>query len=84
MVFFSALEQAGHLHERPSSDCLLVLPALHPAAGAVVMLEGSSARATLRAVEAVGFMHDGRERPVDAPMTELPLIPCNRSPSLKD
>ena len=77
MVFFSALEQAGHLHERPSSDCLLVLPALHPAAGAVVMLEGSSARATLRAVEAVGFMHD-------APMTELPLIPCNRSPSLKD
>ena len=87
-MFFSALEQAGHLHERPSSDCLHVLPALRPAVGAVVMLEGlllgSSARATLRAVEAVGFMHDGRSRPVDAPMTELPLIPCNRSPGLKD
>lgn len=84
-MFFSTLEQAGNLHERPSSDCLLVL---RPAAGAVVMLEGLllglSARATLRAVEAVGFMHDGRSRPVDAPMTELPLIPCNRSPGLKD
>jgi hypothetical protein len=58
--------------------------ALRPAAGAVVMLEelllGSSARATLRALEAVGFMHDGRSRPVDAPMAELPLVPCNRSP----
>lgn len=86
MVFFSTSEQAGHLHERPSSDCLLVLPALRPAAGTVVMLEGllgSSARATLRALEAVGFMHDGRSRPVDAPMAELPLVPCNRSPGLK-
>jgi hypothetical protein len=87
VVFFSTSEQAGHLHERLSSDCLLVLPALRPAAGAVVMLEGlllgSSARATLRALEAVGFMHDGRSRPVDAPMAELPLVPCNRSPGLK-
>lgn len=78
--FSATSEQAGHLHERLSSDCLLVLPALRPAAGAVVMLEGlllgSSARATLRALEAVGFMHDGRSRPVDAPMAELPLSPA--------
>ena len=78
--FSATSEQAGHPHERPSSDCLLVLPALRPAAGAVVMLEGlllgSSARATLRALEAVGFMHDGRSRPVDAPMAELPLSPA--------